>query len=275
MMNRRTFFKGVSAAVVITAAGKIAAAVTPRHFNSKTIFRFAVASDWHFGEPNTPSEQNFQDLKTAFDRYQQHNHCEFLVFNGDIIHNDPALLPGAVTRLKQLHPRLFVTHGNHDMVAPEIWEQAWGHPLHHDVVIGNQVLLLGNTADEKGTYLCPDVDWFARKLEQYKTADNIFIFLHITPVKWTDNGLDCPEFKALIQKYPNIRAIFNGHDHDQDNVKMLEGSKIPFLFDGHVGGSWGVGYHGFRVVELKEDGSILSFIMNPLSRQGEKVFSKV
>ncbi|MBS0031269.1 metallophosphoesterase family protein [Chitinophaga sp. 22321] len=275
MMNRRAFFKGVSAAVIISACGKIVSAVSPRHFDSKTIFRFAVGSDWHFGEPKTPSEQYFQDLQTAFSQYQQQYPCEFFVLNGDVIHNDPALLLPAAAKLKQLHPRLLATHGNHDMVTAAAWEQAWGFPLNHDLVIGNQVILLGNTADEKGKYLCPDVPWFTRKLAEYKDAANIFIFLHITPVKWTDNGLDCPEFHALIKQYPNIRAIFNGHDHDQDSVKMLDDCKIPFLFDGHIGGSWGVGYHGFRVVELKEDGSLLSFIMNPLTRQNERLFPKV
>ncbi len=275
MMNRRLFLKGVSAAVVISACGKIVKAVTPRHFDSKTVFRFAVGSDLHYGEPKTNYDQYFLDLQTAFSQYHRQYPCEFFTFNGDVFHNDPALLPLAAAKLKQLHPKLLVTHGNHDMVPAAAWEQAWGMPLNHDMVIGNQVILLGNTADEKGKYICPDVEWFAGKLEEYKTAQNIFIFLHITPVKWTDNGLDCTEFQALIRKYPNIRAIFNGHDHDQDSVKLLDNCPIPFLFDGHVGGSWGVGYHGFRVVELKEDGSLLSFIMNPLKRQNEQVFPKV
>lgn len=275
MMNRRAFLKGASAAIVISACGKIVSAATSRHFDSKTVFRFAVGSDWHYGEPKTQYDQYFQDLQSAFNQYQQAFPCEFFVLNGDIIHNNPDLLLPAAAKLKTLHPKLFVTHGNHDMVSAEAWQQAWGHPLNHDVVIGKQVILLGDTADDKGKYLCPDVEWFARKLEQYKTAPNVFIFLHITPVKWTDNGLDCAEFQSLIKKYPNVRAVFNGHDHDQDSVKMLVDAKIPFLFDGHVGGSWGVGYHGFRVVELKKDGSLLSFIMNPLKRQDERVFPKV
>ena len=45
--------------------------------------------------------------------------------------------------------------------------------------------------------------------------------------------------------------------------------ELAALFDGHVGGSWGVNYRGFRVVELKEDGSLLSFIMNPVKRQND------
>ncbi|MEC5142130.1 metallophosphoesterase [Chitinophaga sp. 212800010-3] len=275
MMNRRTFLRGVSAAVAISAAGKIATAVTPRHFSRKTVFRFAVGSDLHYGEPKTQYDQFFQDLQSAFHQFERQHPCEFFVFNGDIFHNDPALLPTAAAKLKTLHPKLLVTHGNHDMVNAATWEQAWGMPLNHDVVIGDHVILLGNTADDKGKYICPDVEWFAAKLEQYRNAKNIFIFLHITPVKWTDNGLDCASFQELIRKYPNIRAVFNGHDHDQDGVKMMENSKIPFLFDGHAGGSWGVGYHGFRVVELKDDGSLLSYIMNPLSKQDERTFERI
>ncbi|HVI44478.1 MAG TPA: metallophosphoesterase [Chitinophaga sp.] len=271
MMNRRDFFRGVSAAVLIQACGKIASAVTRQQFESKTVFRFAVGSDWHYGQPETPYEQYFRDLQSAFHTYEQQNPCEFFVLNGDVIHNDPALLLSASTLLKTLHPRIYATRGNHDMVAAAAWEQAWGFPLNHDIIIKDQVVLLGDTADEKGKYLAPDIDWFRKKLEQYKNAPNIFIFLHITPVKWTKNAVDSPEFQDLVRKYPNVRAIFNGHDHDQDTVKMLDG-KIPFLFDGHIGGNWGANYHGFRVVELKEDGSILSFVMNPYNRQGETSF---
>ncbi|CAL1516419.1 metallophosphoesterase [Chitinophaga sp. MM2321] len=273
MMNRRDFFRGVSAAIVIQACGKIVSAATRQHFDSKTVFRFAIGSDWHYGQPDTKYDLFYQELQTAFHAYESSHPCEFFVLNGDVIHNNPALLSPAAALLKKIHPRVFVTRGNHDMVTPEAWEQAWGFPLNHDVVVKDQVILLGDTADITGKYLCPDMDWFTRKLDQYKHAPNIFIFLHITPVKWTKHAVDCPEFQALIQQYPNVRAVFNGHDHDEDSVKMLN-DKIPFLFDGHIGGSWGTGYRGFRVIELKEDGSILSFIMNPYNKQGERSFGK-
>ncbi|SEA75314.1 Calcineurin-like phosphoesterase [Chitinophaga terrae (ex Kim and Jung 2007)] len=272
MMNRRQFFKGVSAAVVITACGKIARAITPADLDMKTTFRFAVGSDWHYGEPNTPSDQYFTDLKNAFTKFNAENPCEFFVLNGDIFHNNPDLLLPAAEKVKTIHPAVYVTRGNHDRVTPEAWQQAWGHPLNHDVVMGDKVILLGDTATIEGKYVSPDVDWFSRKLEQYKDAKHIFIFVHITPVKWTANGVDAQEFQQLVRKYPNIKGVFSGHDHDQDGVKQLDGCKVPFLFDGHVGGSWGVNYHGFRVVELKKDGSLFSYIMNPVQKQGEKVF---
>lgn len=257
--------------MVITACGSVVKAATRGHLERKTVFRFAMGSDWHYGQPGTASAQFFHDLQSAFHTYQQENPCEFFVLNGDVIHNDPQLLLPASKLLKTLHPRIFTTRGNHDMVTAEAWQQAWGFPLNHDVVVKNQVILLGDTADEKGKYLCPDMPWFSQKLEQYKDAENIFIFLHITPVKWTDNAVDCPEFQALVKKYQHVRAVFNGHDHDQDSVKMLD-SQVPFLFDGHVGGNWGTNYHGFRIVELKDDNSILTFVMNPHSKQDERTF---
>ncbi|QJB41667.1 metallophosphoesterase [Chitinophaga oryzae] len=273
MMNRREFFRGVSAAIVIQACGKIVTAATGKDFKNKTVFRFAIGSDWHYGEPGTAWEQYYRDLEKAFRAYEKDNPCAFFVLNGDVVHNDPSFMTPAATLFKQIHSRVYATRGNHDHVTPEAWQEAWGFPLNHDVVMGDNVILLGDTADINGTYLSPDVAWFREKLEQHKKAANIFIFVHITPVKWTKHGIDAPEFQALIKQYPNIRAVFNGHDHQEDSVKMLD-EKIPFLWDGHVGGSWGVEYHGFRVVELKQDGSLLSFVMNPYRKQGEQTFKR-
>lgn len=272
MINRRDFFRGVSAAIVISACGKLASAATGKDFRSKTVFRFAVGSDWHYGEPGTQYEQFYNNLQEAFQAYEKQNPCSFFVLNGDVIHNDPSFLKPASEMMRKIHSRVLATRGNHDQVTPEAWQEAWGFPLNHDVVIGDNVILLGDTADINGKYLSPDVPWFTQKLEQHKNAANIFIFVHITPVKWTKHGIDAAEFQALIKRYPNVRAVFNGHDHDEDGVKLLD-NKIPFLFDSHVGGSWGTAYKGFRVVELKADGTLLSFIMNPHQKQNEQSFA--
>jgi hypothetical protein len=190
------------------------------------------------------------------------------VLNGDVIHNNPEFIQPAATLFKSIHPKVFTTRGNHDRVTAEAWQQAWGHPLQHVQVIKDQVLLFGDTSDIEGNFLAPDVAWFTEQLARYKNAKNIFIFLHITPVKWTEFAASSPEFANLIRQYPNVKAIFNGHDHDQDNVKLLD-DKIPFLFDSHIGGSWGTKYHGFRIVELKKDGSMLTYMMNPTEKINE------
>jgi hypothetical protein len=80
--------------------------------------------------------------------------------------------------------------------------------------------------------------------------------------------VDCPEFFQLLSKYKNVKAIFNGHDHDQDDIKIKNG--VPFIFDAHFGGSWGTAYRGFRIVELRKDNSLLTYILNPTEKLNEQ-----
>ncbi len=233
----------------------------------KSVLRFAVTSDGHYGENNTPFEANFSTITSALNTFHAASPIDFCVFNGDIIHNNPAFLLPASKAIGQCSMPVYVTKGNHDMVNREVWNQTWNMDINHDVVLGDNVLLLGTTADEKGKYLCPDQDWFAAKLKTYKDARNVFIFLHITPVKWTTHAIDCPSFQKLLHSAKNVRAVFNGHDHDQDGIKFLD--NIPFLFDGHFGGSWGTAYRGFRIVELQEDNSLLTYMMDPFQKLAE------
>ena len=74
---------------------------------------------------------------------------------------------------------------------------------------------------------------------------------------------------AFKKKYPNVKAIFNGHDHDEEGIKTK--NNIPFIFDAHFGGNWGTAYRGFRVVELLKDNSVATYIMNPLEKINEAV----
>ncbi len=268
-MKRRDFCKSVGMALVLQACGKSSIA-TSEEIEKKTIFRFAVASDWHYGEANTNYLESFDAFKLAFKEFSKGSPSEFLMMNGDIIHNTPSFLTPAANLLKTAHQNIYVTQGNHDRVTESVWEEAWGIKFNHDFTVGNQAVLLGTTVLPNGTYTCPNLNWFEQKLEQYKNAQNIFIFLHITPVKWTSGAVDCLDFQKMLEKYPNVRAVFNGHDHEQDHIKML--GKIPFMFDGHICGSWGTAYKGFRIVELKEDNSMVTFMMNPYNRINRTTF---
>jgi hypothetical protein len=120
--------------------------------------------------------------------------------------------------------------------------------------------ILLDSSNEKGEYLSPDLVWLKESLEGLKKQKQVFIFVHIPQAKWTKNGIDTPAFLELLDKYPNIKAVFHGHEHDQDGVKMH--GKIPFYFDAHIGGNWGTAYKGFRVVELNQDGSLVTYMLN-------------
>ena len=48
-------------------------------------------------------------------------------------------------------------------------------------------------------------------------------------------------------------------------------NNVPFIFDAHFGGNWGTAYKGFRIVELKKDNSILTYILNPTDKLNEQI----
>ena len=270
--SRRHFIKNISFASAFLITGRI----TPLSANdvvglrSKVKLRFAVASDVHYGQPNTLFEQMTETVINQINLFHQQSPLDFSVVNGDLIHNEKEFLPLVKGKLDILKMPYYVTRGNHDMVTPEYWNSVWGTPLNHDVVVKDNGILLGDTSNEKGVYLSPDLSWLNKTLETHKDKKQVFIFLHIPQAKWTKNGISTPEVFDIIKKYPNVKAVFHGHEHDQDGFKMVE--KVPYIFDAHVGGNWGTPYKGFRVVELLKDNSMITYMMNPTDKLNELSF---
>ena len=272
-ISRRSFIKNMGFASAILLGGGIhplsAAEVFERR--KKVKLRFAVASDGHYGQPKTEFDAFFNKITEQINTFHKQTPLDFCVINGDIIHNEKPFLAVSKQKLDQLTIPYYVTRGNHDMVSAEHWKDVWNVPLNHDVVIKKNALLLGDTSNEEGKYLPPDLEWMKTKLHAHQHRKNVFIFLHIPQAKWTPNAIDTPAFFELIKQYPNVKAVFHGHEHDQDGVKMV--GKIPFLFDAHFGGNWGTAYKGFRVVEVMKDNSMLTYIMNPTEKINEMNYS--
>lgn len=120
-----------------------------------------------------------------------------------------------------------------------------------------------DTSNIAGEYLCPDVAWAKETLQKHKSKRHLFVCMHIAPVTWTKNMISCPDLIKLFAQQKNLRAVFHGHDHDQDNAKMSEGK--PHFFDSHIGGNWGTDYRGYRVVEILKSGEIITYQVNPVN----------
>jgi 3',5'-cyclic-AMP phosphodiesterase len=266
-MQRREFLKNAALSALLLPSGALLNP-QPADFLQKPRLRLAVASDGHFGQADTDYVAYFQRLVEEVSKQHQIKPIDACVINGDIIHDDKRFLPQAKAALGPLPIPYYVTQGNHDQCTPAEWQAVWGQTVNQVVELKKSVLLLGTTSNEKGEYLEPDVDWFFQQLEKYRSRPNVFIFVHITPVKWTKYGVDGKAFQELLAKYPNVRGVFNGHDHDQDGIKMQ--GRVPYLFDAHFGGSWGTSYRGFRMVELRKDGSILTYLMDPAEKLNEE-----
>lgn len=237
--------------------------------SGKTKFRFVVGSDGHYGENGTPSEDYYNTAVHKIGAFHAINPLSFCVINGDIIHDDGTLLPKVKPLLDKLPVKYYVTKGNHDKVSDERWHEVWGMPVNFDVRVGKQAILCATTSDEQGRYLSPDIAWLEQALATHRKAKNVFLFLHIPQGKWSANAIETPEFFEVLKKFSNVRAVFHGHEHDMDGVKIVD--NVPYLWDSHIGGSWGTAYRGFRVVELTDSNQLLTYIMNPTERINQAV----
>ena len=267
--NRREFLRKATAATAFLAGqGLISLSAAELTDNpAKVALRFAVASDGHYGQPDTSYESFFRTITESINDLHGRLPLQACVINGDIIHDKPEFLAPAKLALDRLKVKYHVTRGNHDMVTSAHWEETWGQSLNQTADHGRHSFILCDTSNEKGQYLCPDLEWLSRELDKRKNQKNIFLFLHIPQVKWTQFSIESPAFMELVGKYGNISAIFHGHEHGEDSHKMLGG--IPCLFDAHFGGNWGTEYRGFRVVEVMPDKGFITWIMNPDEKLNE------
>ena len=276
-VSRRSLLKVLSSLPVALSSG-LAVAHPDDHANrvsnrvsDRVALRFAVASDGHYGQPNTDFEQFHSDVIRWLNQERLQKGLDFVIFNGDLIHDEPTLLYDLKRTYQRLTMPFFVTRGNHDRVGLDVWESTWGYPTNHSFARGEYAFILGDTSNEKGEYICPDLNWLRTEFEKYSTKRGIFLFLHITPVRWTENGIECEEAIELFSKTANLKGIFHGHDHDQDGRKIRKGKS--FFFDGHFGGNWGTAYKGYRIIEIMEDGSWTTYQYNPTASPIINTFS--
>lgn len=264
MKNRRSFLKTFSLSSAFLLSGEAFSTTAFLESRNKVKLRFLIASDAHFGQPKT----DFEGMTSSFIKNANEIHkkqkLDFCVINGDLIHDKPEFMPQAKAHFDGLPTSYFVTKGNHDRISDEAWLDLWKMPVNHYVEKDGFGLIFGNTSNEKGEYLSPDLVWLKSQLEKAKALKIVFIFIHIPQMKWTQNAIENPAFFQLLKGYPNIKAVFHGHEHDQDGIKTH--NEIPYIFDSHIGGNWGTEYRGYRIVEVLKNGDILTYMMDPTNK---------
>jgi len=161
-----------------------------------TRLKFITASDGHWGQPNTDFAGSHRQLLEAI---QQEKGVDFVVFNGDLIHDTPSLLPEVKAVYDQLQVPNFATRGNHDRVEAATFLQIMGHPSNHSFVLKDQFgVILLDSSNVAGDYLCADLEYLKGVLSSFEKLDQVFVFIHISQLDWTRNGVVCQEFMDLI-----------------------------------------------------------------------------
>ena len=236
-----------------------------RQTATKLKLRFAIASDLHYGQESTDSALNAANIVKWLNEDHTKNHLDMVIINGDLVNNRPDLLPEVKTKYFDKLPVPYYTiPGNHDFADGAIWKSVFGYEDKFTVEHTDIGFIFANTANTKGGYVCPDNMFIKASLEGFMNKKIVFVVLHIAPVQWMKSEasmfLDCPDTVALLHEYPNVKAVFHGHDHNLDAVRYT--GKLPHFFDSHIGGSWGTNYKGYRIVEVGEDNSIYTYQVN-------------
>ena len=221
-----------------------------------TRLKFITASDGHWGQQNTNFALSHQNLIDAIHREKG---VDFIVFNGDLIHDIPSFLPEVKAVYDQVQFPTFATRGNHDRVDEETFVRLMGHPTNHSFVLKDDYgVVLLDSSNVEGEYLCADLKYLKGILGSYELLSHVFVFIHISQNDWTRNGVSCQDFLNLLASYPNVRATFHGHDHDLDGLMVYRNK--PFLWSGHFGGSWGNPFPSYRVCEVGEDDKAITYL---------------
>ncbi|MXV16349.1 metallophosphoesterase family protein [Hufsiella ginkgonis] len=245
-------FAGPAGSVAPSAAGKFK-------------LRFALASDGHYGQPGIDSDGFYNDLVKWLTREHRDNHLDLVIINGDLVHDRPDLLPKVKsTFLDKLPVPYHTLPGNHDFADAALWKRVFGYEDNYMFEFGDIGFVLANTANTRGEYVCPNPVFLKEAFEKMKSKKIVFTVLHIAPHRWTPEEesifLECPEVLEILHAYPNIKAVFHGHDHSLDGVRYT--NKLPHLFDSHFGGNWGTDYKGYRIVEVTAENQVVTYQVN-------------
>ena len=231
---------------------------------SKIKLRYALASDGHYAESGTNGKLHYNNMVKWLNQDHAKNHLDFVIVNGDLVHDRPDLLAEVkANHLDKLNCPYYALPGNHDHADTATWKQVFGYEDNFVIDKGDVGFVLANTSNVKGNILPPDKDFVKASLDKFASKKIVFVVLHVPPVRWLKNEwyfFDFPETVNLLNSYPNVKAVFNGHDHSLDVKRMI--GNIPCFFDSHIGGSWGTDYKGYRVVEVDEDDKIYTYQVN-------------
>lgn len=270
MANRRFFIKGSMAGLALTAHSPITNTIASsapelKHSLNKRKYklRFAIASDGHYGQPSTDYVKYHTEMVQWLNDEHEKNPLNFLIINGDLVHDKPALLSEVKkNHYDHLKMPFYALPGNHDHADTALWKSVFGYEDNYAFEKNGVGFILANTSDISGKYLCPDNVFLKRKLEAQKNLKTVFVILHIPPHFWVPESpfVECADTIKLLHSYENVKAVFHGHDHSLDSVFYTD--KLPHFFDAHIGGNWGTSYRGYRIVEVNEDNTLHTYQVN-------------
>lgn len=278
--SRRSFLKQTSILAAASALPTRWIRADELSKDRKLKLRFAIASDLHYGQKNTPYAQMADDMVAWINTEKQSKGLDALFLNGDLTNDSSqALLDLRDKHLSKLEVPYYCIKGNHDFVdekpgsPTKSWQALWGYPSNHSIVLNGFAFVMADTSapHHASTYLAADLEWLQAQFETYREAPAIFAIIHIPQRKhktegWPRHGVHAKDqidkaeaVMDLLESTPNLRGVFHGHNHLETG--MWVSGEQRYFFDSHVGGSWGAA-KGYRIVEVDDQHRMVTYQVN-------------
>lgn len=227
--------------------------------------RFMIASDLHYGVKDY--NRRFNDIVNWSNNESSSRGLNYIFFNGDTDQKGISSYPENFTTIKnnyfsKLKTPYYVITGSHDAPKDATWKLNWGYPTNYAFSHGNYTFILLNTANATGGIVLANNTYLQDQLNIYQDK-KIFIFMHVPQRVWTKYDRDNPVFQNLLVVNKNIVGVFYGHDHDRDFCVFID--SVYQCWDGH-NDDWGTNYRGYRIVEIYDNGTIITYNYNPTTR---------
>jgi len=248
--------------------------------NRKLKLRFAIASDLHYGQRNTPFDEYAANMVDWINKEKADKGLDLFFINGDLTNDNKDMLVQLRDKhLVNLKVPYYCIKGNHDYVdgtpgsPTESWKAIWGYDSNHSIVHKDFAFVMADTTvpAKSNVYLAADKDWLEGEFKKYAKAPAIFALIHIQQRKhkvdgWPAHGVSAndqimkaEEVMQLLEFTPNVRGVFHGHNHNETGMRIS--GERRYFFDSHVGGSWGAD-KGYRIVEVDEENRMVTYQVN-------------
>lgn len=165
--------------------------------------------------------------------------------------------------IKNLKIPFYPTPGNRDIWdenSRKIYLKEWGRTYYSFKFKNSFFIFLNTEENEEKTIKGEQFEWLKRELEENKSFENKFIFLH-RPL-WLYEDLQwMKKIHPLLVKY-GVRAVFSGHVHIY-SYDEIDG--IKYIITGGAGSYLSLeqekgGFNHYLVVKVKQDSINISVV---------------
>jgi len=236
------------------------------NWSKQPIFRIFAASDADEITITDPDWENF--TQWVNNEYNSSRGLNLVIFNGDLVDDDPSLLDDVKTNyFDPLPVDVFAVVGNHDKTNSTYWETVFGYPTNYVVNLSNYgldnwVLILYNTTNETGAYLEGNYTWLDEQLTNYADK-NVIIAMHIAQHRWSSIDIDGANVSDVLKSHDNVRLVIIGHKEPDYKIYFADGTiwaRTGSIMNFKAG-------YGYVIVEIYDDNSILVYHINKTSNK--------